>query len=69
VFYPLAFLGSMPTAQVFQIMFVNAALKVVWEALMTPFTYAVVGFLKRAEVEDYYDRETNFSPFRVDVKQ
>jgi uncharacterized integral membrane protein (TIGR00697 family) len=33
------------------------------EALMTPGTYAVVNFLKRAENEDYYDRSTNFNPF------
>ncbi|NJC96218.1 MAG: transporter [Anaerolineales bacterium] len=35
------------------------------EALMTPVTYAVVGFLKKAENEDYYDRETDFNPFVV----
>lgn len=35
------------------------------EALMTPVTYGVVGFLKRVEDEDYYDRETNFNPFTV----
>ena len=33
------------------------------EALMTPVTYGVVGFLKKAEDEDYYDKETNFNPF------
>jgi len=33
------------------------------EALMTPVTYGVVGFLKKVENEDYYDRETNFNPF------
>jgi hypothetical protein len=33
------------------------------EALMTPVTYAVVNALKRAESEDYYDRDTNFNPF------
>jgi len=33
------------------------------EALMTPVTYGVVGFLKKAENEDYYDKETNFNPF------
>ena len=33
------------------------------EALMTPVTYSVVGFLKKAENEDYYDKETNFNPF------
>jgi len=35
------------------------------EALMTPVTYAVVGALKRAENEDYYDRETDFNPFKA----
>jgi hypothetical protein len=35
------------------------------EALMTPVTYKVVNALKRVESEDYYDRETNFNPFKV----
>jgi uncharacterized integral membrane protein (TIGR00697 family) len=35
------------------------------EALMTPVTYGVVAGLKKAEREDYYDRETNFNPFIV----
>jgi hypothetical protein len=35
------------------------------EALMTPVTYGVVGFLKKVENEDYYDRGTNFNPFAV----
>jgi uncharacterized integral membrane protein (TIGR00697 family) len=35
------------------------------EALMTPLTYAVVGALKRAENEDYFDRNTDFNPFTV----
>jgi uncharacterized integral membrane protein (TIGR00697 family) len=43
----------------------NYVFKVGVEALMTPLTYGVVGALKRAENEDYYDRETNFNPFAV----
>ena len=35
------------------------------EALMTPVTYLVVGALKRAENEDYYDRGTDFNPFMM----
>jgi uncharacterized integral membrane protein (TIGR00697 family) len=35
------------------------------EALMTPITYFVVNTLKRLENEDYYDRETNFTPFQI----
>ncbi len=43
----------------------NYLFKVGIEALMTPFTYAVVAALKRAEQEDYYDRETDFNPFAM----
>jgi hypothetical protein len=28
-------------------------------------TYAIVGALKRAEGEDFYDRGTNFTPFSL----
>jgi hypothetical protein len=40
-------------------------LKSAWEVIMTPVTYRIVGFLKRAEQEDYYDRGTNFTPFSL----
>jgi hypothetical protein len=35
------------------------------EVMFTPVTYRVVGFLKRAEHEDCYDRDTDFNPFSV----
>jgi uncharacterized integral membrane protein (TIGR00697 family) len=43
----------------------NYLFKVAVEALMTPVTYLVVSGLKRAENEDYYDRQTNFNPFVI----
>lgn len=43
----------------------NYLFKVAIEALMTPVTYLVVSGLKRAENEDYYDRQTNFNPFAI----
>ncbi|MFM8322378.1 MAG: queuosine precursor transporter [Chloroflexota bacterium] len=43
----------------------NYLFKVGVEALMTPVTYLVVNRLKRAEQEDYFDRETDFNPFRL----
>ena len=43
----------------------NYIFKVGVEVLLTPLTYAVVGFLKRAENEDYYDKHTNFNPFAL----
>ena len=65
IFYPLAFYGVWPDALVVKVMFTNYALKTAWEAVITPFTYLAVGFLKRAENEDYYDRDTNFTPFSL----
>ena len=65
IFYPLAFLGVWPTPLVLKVMLSNYVLKVAWEAVMTPFTYRVVNFLKRAESEDHFDRTTNFTPFSL----
>jgi uncharacterized integral membrane protein (TIGR00697 family) len=65
IFYPLAFLGVWTTEDVLQVLIVNYILKVLWEALATPFTYKIVNFLKRAEQEDFYDRDTDFNPFSI----
>jgi uncharacterized integral membrane protein (TIGR00697 family) len=47
------------------LIFTNYIFKVGVETLMTPVTYGIVNKLKQAENEDYYDRETDFNPFRV----
>jgi queuosine precursor transporter len=65
IFYPLAFLGIWPRELVVQVLISNYLLKVGWETVMTPVTYRVVNALKRAEHEDYYDRDTNFTPFSL----
>jgi queuosine precursor transporter len=67
IFYPLAFLGTWSTEQVIGVMIGNYFIKVLWEVLATPFTYLIVGFLKRAEHEDYFDRNTDFNPFTLDA--
>jgi len=69
VFYPLAFLGAAgwTPALVLKVLVTNWALKVGWEVLLTPVTYAVVGFLKRAEGVDVFDNHTDFSPFVTDI--
>ncbi len=65
LFYPIAFLGLWSTELVLQVMLTNYLLKVAWEVVLTPITYRVVAFLKRVEAEDYFDRDTDFSPFRL----
>jgi uncharacterized integral membrane protein (TIGR00697 family) len=67
VFYPVAFLGVWDRSLVLQVMISNYTIKCAWEALITPVTYKVVNFLKRAEQEDYYDHKTNFTPFSIEV--
>jgi uncharacterized integral membrane protein (TIGR00697 family) len=67
VFYPLAFLGVWENHLVVTVMITNYVIKVVWETIITPVTYQVVGFLKRAEQEDYYDYDTDFTPFSLEV--
>jgi uncharacterized integral membrane protein (TIGR00697 family) len=65
LFVHIAFLGLLPTGLLWAVIASNYVFKVGVEVLATPLTYAIVGFLKRTEREDYYDYGTNFSPFAV----
>jgi uncharacterized integral membrane protein (TIGR00697 family) len=65
VFYPLAFYGLWPNDLLVTVLMTNYTLKVGWEVVMTPVTYRVVNFLKRVESEDYFDRDTDFTPFSL----
>src|SRR5574338_1643418 len=58
LFYVIAFYGIWASADLVKITIAQYLLKTGWEIVMTPVTYRVVGFLKRAEQEDYYDRGT-----------
>ena len=66
LFYPLAFYGSgiMPNELVFKLMLTQFVAKTTVEIVLLPVTYRVVAALKKAEQEDYFDRKTDFSPFR-----
>jgi uncharacterized integral membrane protein (TIGR00697 family) len=59
----VAFYGMRPLGVIVQLIISAYLMKVIYETVMTPATYAVVNFLKRAEGVDYFDYETNFSPF------
>ena len=66
VFYPIAFYGIWSNEQLISVMIGNYFIKVLWEVLATPFTYLIVNFLKKAENEDYYDKNTDFNPFSLE---
>ena len=65
IFYPLAFYGlpGWPVEQLGEVVVSQWLIKTGWETLLTPVTYAVVGFLKRREGIDVFDAATDFSPF------
>jgi uncharacterized integral membrane protein (TIGR00697 family) len=64
IFMTLAFGGSLTPSLIASLIFWGYIFKVVYEALATPMTYAIVNFLKRREGVDIYDKGTAFNPFR-----
>ena len=67
LFYPLAFYGSgiIPDDKLPLVMVAQFVTKVGVEVVFTPVTYKIVGALKKAEGEDYYDTDTDFTPFTL----
>ena len=67
LFVLIAFAGVLPNSLLGTVILSNYVFKCGLEALFTPLTYRIVNGLKRAEQEDYYDRDTDFYPFRVSI--
>ena len=65
VFVVVAFAGVLPTEALLAAAVSQWAAKSLYEALATPLTYLVVGFLKRSEGIDHYDRQTRFNPLAL----
>jgi len=65
IFITIAFAGILPLEALITTIVVQAAAKTAYEALATPLTYLVVGWLKRAEGIDTYDRGASFNPFAI----
>jgi len=61
----VAFYGIMSTELIVKLIISGYLFKVAYEALMTPVTYLVVNFLKRAEGVDVFDTATDFNPFHA----
>jgi uncharacterized PurR-regulated membrane protein YhhQ (DUF165 family) len=61
----LHFFDGWSVSTVVQTIAFNWVFKVMFEVVMTPFTYLVCNWLKRAEGVDHYDCDTNFNPFSL----
>ncbi len=68
LFVSIAFLGIIPANMLMYMIVSNYVFKVVFEALATPFTYATVGLVKKVEDVNYYDKDTDFNPFKFTIK-
>ena len=67
LFVPLAFwnTGIIPNDKIPLIIGAQIIAKIAVEVAFTPVVYKTVAFLKRAENEDYYDKNTDFNPFKL----
>jgi hypothetical protein len=65
LFIAIAFAGVVPVTALGRLIVTQWLFKCAYEAAATPLTYVVVGFLKRWEKEDHYDRDTNFNPLAI----
>ncbi len=66
MFSTVAFVGIVPLSALATMIGVQWLAKTAYEALATPITYLVVGFLKRVEDVDAYDVDTNFNPLAIE---
>lgn len=65
IFIVIAFAGVLPRELVVTLIISNYVFKTAIEIMFTPITYAIVNFLKKAEGQDHYDKNTNFNPFAL----
>ena len=65
LFVYIAFYSVWPGDLLVKIVVSNYLFKTGLEAAVTPLTYRLVNFLKRAENEDHYDHDTDFNPFKI----
>lgn len=63
IFITIAFIGT-PSFVLIMVLY-HWLVKTLIEAILTPFTYGVVNFLKKKETVDTYDYKTNFNPFLI----
>ncbi|MEK7644368.1 MAG: queuosine precursor transporter [Patescibacteria group bacterium] len=65
IFITIAFTGVMPGAVIGGLILTQWIFKVLFEAVLTPVTYAVVKYLKKKEAIDVYDTDSGFKPFSI----
>lgn len=65
IFFPIAFAGLIPAAELLVMIATQAMLKSAYEVIILPVTIRVVGYIKRVEGTDVYDRDTSYNILRI----
>lgn len=65
IFFPLAFGGMMPVGELLKMMVVQVILKTVYEIIILPVTIRVVGYIKRVDGSDVYDKDISYNVLRI----
>jgi hypothetical protein len=66
IFVSIAFYGILDEKLLLVVIVSNYVFKVLVEIVFTPITYLIVGYLKKSESVDVYDKKTNFNPFKLE---
>ncbi|MDR2498443.1 MAG: queuosine precursor transporter [Tannerellaceae bacterium] len=67
IFFPIAFAGLIPSAEILAMAATQALLKSLYEVIALPFTIRIVKYIKRKEGEDAYDYDTDYNPLKMDI--
>ena len=65
VFVLIAFIGTMNYSNLLTVLISGWLFKVLWEIIALPISIPLVRWLKKEEQLDHFDRNTNFSPFKI----
>ena len=65
IFYPLAFIGSMPVKTILSIIVTQVTVKTLYEVVILPVTALVSRKLKEEEGIDTFDYDIKYNPFKI----
>ena len=65
LFITIAFGGQVPFNVLVQMVLLQYVWKVVYEIILTPLTYIIIGYLKKKENIDTFDHDTKYNPFSL----
>lgn len=65
IFFPIAFGGLMPVAELMKMMLIQAILKTMYEIIILPVTIRVVKYIKKVDGSDVYDKHISYNVLKI----